>query len=378
MVEARLPAYGTGSLAEVMPSVAAALGVPGFVDTLGIEQYSGSLRRACVLLVDGMGWNAIRAHQDLAPTLAAMSGRAITTGFPATTATSVTTVGSGVPPGLHGVVGYQVAIPGTGRLMHSLRWDPDIDPLTWQPYEPVLARAAGAGLTTSHVGPAFHRGGGLTRASARGAQFRAAYSIGHLAVEAGLATASADRTLTYAYFADLDTTGHLAGWKSDAWRAQLAHVDLLVSQLREALPADAALVVIADHGMIDVPADGRIDADLVPGLREGVALLGGEGRARHVYAQPGAASDVLAAWTDILGPTAIVVSREQAVADGWFGPRVGDSVLARIGDVVTAAGPESAVIATETEPLESSLVGLHGGMEPDEQLVPLLVSVGAG
>jgi hypothetical protein len=323
-----------------------------------------------------MGWHAIRAHQDLAPTLAAMSGRAITTGFPATTATSVTTVGTGLPPGLHGIVGYQVAIPGAGRLMHSLRWDPDIDPLTWQPYEPVIARAAGAGLTVSHVGPGFHNGSGLTRASARGARFRPNFSLGDLAIEAAVATASAERTLTYAYFADLDTTGHLRGWKSDAWRAQLAHVDLLVSQLREALPADAALVVIADHGMIDVTAAGRVDADLVPGLREGVALLGGEGRARHVYAEPGAAADVLAAWTDILGPSAVVVGREQAVADGWFGPRVSDDVLPRIGDVVTAAGPESAVIATKTEPLESSLVGLHGGMEPDEQLVPLLVSVG--
>ncbi|WP_313885705.1 alkaline phosphatase family protein [Fodinicola feengrottensis] len=190
--------------------------------------------------------------------------------------------------------------------------------------------------------------------------------------------APTDRALTYAYFAELDTTGHMRGWQSEAWRAELAQVDLLVRTLRAALPPDAALVVIADHGMIDVPPAGRLDADEWPALWEGVALLGGEGRARHVYAQPGAEADVLAAWTDVLGPDTLVVSRDQAIADGWFGPKVDDRVRPRIGDVVTAPGAGVAVIATEAEPLESSLVGLHGGMVPDEQLVPLLVSSGAG
>ncbi|GAA1692457.1 alkaline phosphatase family protein [Fodinicola feengrottensis] len=375
----RLPAYGTGSLAEVMPSVAAVLGVPGYDDVLGIQALAGgSFKRACVLLIDGLGWNALRAHLDEAPTLNAMAGRSITTAFPATTATSVTTVGTGLPPGLHGVLGYQVAIPGTGRLMNSLRWDREVDPLTWQPYEPVLARAAGFGLAVAHVGPGFHNGSGLTRASARGGRFRPAYSLGDLAYGAADATASADRALTYAYFAELDTTGHMRGWQSEAWRAELAQVDLLVRTLRAALPPDAALVVIADHGMIDVPPAGRLDADEWPALWEGVALLGGEGRARHVYAQPGAEADVLAAWTDVLGPDTLVVSRDQAIADGWFGPKVDDRVRPRIGDVVTAPGAGVAVIATEAEPLESSLVGLHGGMVPDEQLVPLLVSSGAG
>ena len=71
-------------------------------------------------------------------------------------------------------------------------------------------------------------------------------------------------------------------------------------QLAAALPRGCVLHVTADHGMVDVPAADRIDADAVPELRHGVSLLGGEARARHVYAQPGAAADVLAAWTETL------------------------------------------------------------------------------
>ena len=100
----------------------------------------------------------------------------------------------------------------------------------------------------------------------------------------------------YVYYSDLDSTGHRRGWMSDAWSYQLAHVDRLVDQLASALPPDGALFVTADHGMVDVGPEGRVDADVEPALQDGVALLAGDARARYVYARPGAADGVLAAW----------------------------------------------------------------------------------
>jgi hypothetical protein len=67
-----------------------------------------------------------------------------------------------------------------------------------------------------------------------------------------------------------------------------------------------------------------------------------------------------------------VASRDEAIAAGWFGPLVDDRVRGRIGDVVAVAREDIAVVATRTEPGESSMVGLHGSMTPVEQLVPLL------
>ncbi|MGW2190441.1 alkaline phosphatase family protein, partial [Streptomyces sp. NPDC001719] len=105
------------------------------------------------------------------------------------------------------------------------------------------------------------------------------------------------------------------------------------------------------------------------------ALLGGEARARHVYAVPGAAADVLAVWREVLGEQMWVAGRDEAIEAGWFGPPgegVDDRVHGRIGDVVAAARDDIAIVATETEPNESAMVGLHGSMTPVEQLVPLL------
>ncbi|MBO0823887.1 MAG: alkaline phosphatase family protein, partial [Actinobacteria bacterium] len=156
-----------------------------------------------------------------------------------------------------------------------------------------------------------------------------------------------------------------------AWRFQLAYTDRLVEQLSAALPGGTALYVTADHGMVDVPAEDRVDADTVPALREGVELLAGEGRARHVYAVPGAQDDVLTAWRATLGDRAWVSSRDEAVSQGWFGP-VDGRTAARIGDVVAAMRGRSAVVASIAEPRESALVGMHGSLTPAEQRVPLL------
>jgi len=126
--------------------------------------------------------------------------------------------------------------------------------------------------------------------------------------------------------------------------------------------------------MIDIPFDeeSRIDFDEDWELSAGVAVLGGEARARHVYAVPGAAADVFTVWSEVLGEQMWVASRDEAIAAGWFGPLVDDRVRGRIGDVVAVAREDIAVVATRTEPGESSMVGLHGSMTPVEQLVPLL------
>jgi len=115
----------------------------------------------------------------------------------------------------------------------------------------------------------------------------------------------------------------------------------------------------------------RVDVDEMPALRAGVARLGGEARARHVYAEPGAAGDVLAAWRETLGGKAWVLSREEAVDAGWFGP-VDPAVLPRVGDVVAVPDGDLAIIASRAEPVPSRLVGMHGSLLPAEQLVPLL------
>ena len=168
----------------------------------------------------------------------------------------------------------------------------------------------------------------------------------------------------------------MRGVDSAAWRAQLQLIDRVVEQLVDGLPDDAALLVTADHGMLDVPADTRLDIDEHPELTDGVRLLAGEPRARYVHAEPGAAADVLDRWRGVLGERAWVASREEAVASGVFGP-VDDALAPRIGDVVALARGSWALTATVREPGPSRLAAYHGSLTATELAIPLLAARGA-
>jgi Type I phosphodiesterase / nucleotide pyrophosphatase len=364
-----LPHYGERSLPDLASSLLASLGVPAEPNPLSLPPAG----RACLLVVDGLGWELLRDHPAAAPFLSelAVHGGPLTAGFPATTVTSLSSLGTGRPPGQHGMLGYQVAIPGQLKLLNGLRWDSSVDPLAWQPGDTVYQRAAEAGVSAFRVAAPALEKTGLSAAVMRGNSYRPADSLGALAAEAAAALRAADRALVTVYHGQLDSTGHVFGCGSDAWRYHLGHVDKLAEQLASAIPAGTPLYVTADHGMVDVGPADRIDADTTPGLLDGVALLGGEPRARHVYAVPGAAADVRQAWQAIIGSRAWVLSREEAIAAGWFGP-VEPWLADRIGDVVAAPAGTWAVIASKAEELESSLIGMHGSLTSADQLVPLL------
>jgi len=132
-------------------------------------------------------------------------------------------------------------------------------------------------------------------------------------------------------------------------------------------------VVVADHGMVDAAlAERRLDLDEDPAYREGVVLLGGEARFRHVYCAAGAVDDVRATWRELLGDAALVVSRDEAISCGWFG-EVTAPVLPRLGDVVVAARDDWGLFSSVDFPYELRLVGLHGSLTPAEMRIPLLV-----
>ena len=363
-----LPAYGSGALSDVSPAVLTALGVPG--GSAGLDLPAS--RHVRLLLVDGLGWDLLRAHPGDAPFLASLSGRSITAGFPATTAASLASVGTGLPPAAHGIVGLSFEV-GDRVAMNALGWTGDTGDLRGQyvpeqvqPTRTAFERMVDDGVRVRVGVPAKHVGSGLTRAVLRGGDVRGILALGDLAASTS-EPPDGDRTFRYAYHGDLDMLGHVFGPGSEPWRMQLAQVDQLARSIAERLPPDGLLLVTADHGMIR--AGEPVDVET---LTDGVRLLAGEPRARHVYAQPGATADVLAGWRETLGDRAWVLSRDEAVAAGWFGPGLTDRTASRIGDVVAAARGDTVLVAPAAEPMLSALPGQHGSLTEAEVRIPLL------
>jgi hypothetical protein len=383
------PAYGHGSLADLLPSVLAVLSGSGAGDDrdrLGLAAViPPRVRRIAVLLVDGLGYHLLPRAAPVAPVLGqALAGdlgslRPLTTGFPSTTPTSLVTLGTGAEPGRHGLLGFNVWVPGSSRVLNHIEWGDDPSPAWWQPLTTRFAAAAAAGMTVRVVSRSEFAGSGLTVSAYRGGDYLSANGPDRLAERMLAELAGGDPpVLVYGYHPDLDFTGHRFGIESPQWRGAATVVDRLVARLVAGLPPDAALVVTADHGQIDVPADRRFDCDTDPRLGAGVRLVAGEPRVRYLHTVPGAEADVLAAWQEVLGPAAWVATRQEAVGQGWFGP-VPEEHLERVGDVVVVCRDRYIVLASATEPERvPRMVAFHGSWTAAEMVIPLLVVAGAG
>jgi len=372
-----IPRYGEASLSDVMPSVLAALEVGGD-NRLGLPH----AQRVVVMLVDGMGLVGLRAHRDAAPYLSSMACKELTAGFPSTTVTSLASLSTGVPAGEHAMTGYTTYVEEVDSAVNWLTWravgKPDdlrdrLVPEVVQPATTTWQRAADAGVSVSIVSSKDYDGTGLTRAVFRGGGYTGTATAGDgVAIAADMADRG-HRSLVYAYISELDFIGHVRGPGSDAWVAQLQLVDRHVESLASRLPAGTTLLVTADHGMVALDQDAAIDADADGSpLMTGVTTLAGEPRMRHVHARPGAEADVLATWRSVLGDRAWVISGDEAVRAGLFGPIVTPLARKRIGDVLAIAKGGFGVVRRRRESLASSLAGHHGALTDEDLLIPLL------
>lgn len=351
---------------RIMPAAAASVGAPGFIDQIGLP----AMPRVVVLLIDGLGEQQLREHADAAPFLAGRDAIAgMHCGVPSTTATSLTSLGTGLLPGAHGLVGYTSRVPSTGRRMNSLKWDEPVDPEEWQPHTPVLAKLSGTGISAGVVNDARFAESGLTLCSQRDVAFHGFGSPWERLDLVVDLVESADRAVVYAYESRLDHEGHAHGAGSREWLSILREIDAETLRLRQELPTDTLLLVTGDHGMINVPDGGRFDVDEHPRLLDGVSLIAGEARFRHLYTdEPDA---VASRWRTALGDRAEVRLRDDAL--DWFGP-IAPAVAPRIGDVLVAALGTFAVFSSREFAIEMSMKGFHGSITDEESAIPLLLA----
>ena len=157
-----VPAYQSTTLGELMPSIGAHLGVPGYAeDAFRLPEST----RYVVVLIDGLGWNLLRRAVVAAPFLGSLLGGAqpITSAVPSTTVTSLGSLGTGQPPGQHGLVGYTSRVPATGEILNGLTWESDLVPTVYQSKPTFFERASEAGVLVTSVAWPASRALGLPR-----------------------------------------------------------------------------------------------------------------------------------------------------------------------------------------------------------------------
>ncbi len=361
------PRYGGGSIADVVGSVCDGLAVPGAWDLLDL----GPGDRSVILLIDGLGHRQLADHADLAPFLTCQQRSVLTSVTPSTTPVALTSLGTGLPPGQHGLVGASFRLPETGRLLWPLSWKDDPPVAQVQPESTWWQRADRAGVAVTIVSPRAYRTGGLTRAALGGGAYQGADGPGERVADTAAAAGRGERALVYSYWEHLDRAAHMYGVDSPQYRAELVAADRHAEQVAAALPPGSRLLVTSDHGLVDCP--DVVDLEQLPPLWQDVQAVAGEPRFRHIYPAPGSAAAVAQRWRETLGDAASVVVRDEAIADGWFGEVAAD-VRDRIGDVIAVARDSARFALPNQDAAASSLIGQHGAMSAAEMEVPLIVA----
>ena len=379
------PAFGRRSIADVLTSAAASLGVEGFTNSLGLPPAS----RVCVVLADGLGRNLLKQKSAHTPFLRSVmqSGQGevpvwLDSTFPSTTAAALASFGTGLPPGQHGMVGYDVLDPDQDKVVNMLgNWDAKVDPAEWQPFPTVFERAAESVNVTTVSLPQFGNSP-MTQAALRGGNFVSAVTAHARTAAAADAMDTAGASLMYFYVNELDKAGHRYGCQSEQWEHQLEELDATVKRLHASLPAGTTVLLTADHGMHDVPEQQRIDFAADPSLVDGVRHTAGEPRMVHLYledpADAAGRERLLGAWRARFGDRIWAFTRDDAIAAGLFGtlrPAVGP----RIGDIMIAARDALALYDTRRgRPAAMEVVGQHGSLTKAEREVPLLCFTAEG
>ncbi|TSE16181.1 alkaline phosphatase family protein [Arthrobacter sp. KBS0703] len=379
------PAYGRRSVAEVLSSAAASLGVDGFENALGLPP----AKRICVVLADGLGRSLLKQKSAHTPFLRGIMQQGqgavpvwLDSAFPSTTAASLASLGTGLAPGQHGLVGYDVLDPAQDKVVNMLgNWDAGVDPLKWQPFPTVFERAAEHVDVATVSLPQFGSSP-MTLAALRGGRFISATTSHARTAAAAEAMAGADASLMYFYLNDLDKAGHRYGSQSPQWEHQFEELDATVKRLDATLPTGTTVLVTADHGMLDVAEAQRIDYSAEPALVAGVRHTAGEPRMVHLYLEDGADGNarqrLLDAWRGRFGDRIWAFTREEALAAGLFGP-VRPEVAGRVGDVMIAARDALALYDTRrVRATALEVVGQHGSLTKAEREVPLLCFKAAG
>jgi hypothetical protein len=376
-----LPAYGGGSLVNLVASVVEAGGGARLHPPLALlpPRELGAARNVVLVIVDGLGDNYLM-RQGAGGELARRRRGAITSVFPSTTASAITTSYTGRTPLEHGITGWFTYFGEAGYVAATLpfRTRGDMLPLTEKGFSaeraftarPIFPDLSIRAIVVSHAQIV---DSDYNVHHCAGAQRRAYDTLERFIGEVEAAVKSGpERKFVYAYWPEYDAVSHRYGSLSAEAARELERVDAAFSEiLRRLSGTDSIVVATADHGFIDVAPEQSLE---LPAVLASMLRFPLCGERRIVYCHVHDSEAFVQRARDWLGERAEVVASRKLVDEGWFGTGEPHSRLAeRVGDVALVMNGHFTV--KDWTPGESRHlhIGNHGGTTADEMMIPLIV-----
>jgi hypothetical protein len=373
-----LPDYAGGSLLNLMASIVESCGGTPMhlpLKNISLQQATNTV----LLIIDGLGDNYLQ-RRGTGGELARRRRAPITSVFPSTTASAITTSYTGAAPLEHGLTGWFTYFGEAGYVAAALpfRTRGDNIPLRSKGYSPERAFPAPALFESLPVRSIVVTHKDIVDSDynlhhCRGAKRMAYESLGELIALTEKAVKSGpERKFIYAYWPEYDALSHRYGSQSAEAFAEFERLDAAFAELRRRLSGtDSLLVATADHGFIDVAPEEALELP-----KQLAALLRFPlcGERRVAYCHVHDSRGFIQQANDFFGERAEIRPSGELVDEGWFGPGVAHPRLAeRIGDVTLLMRGKYTVKDWIPGDPRHLHIGNHGGASEDEMMIPLIM-----
>ncbi len=377
-----MPDYHGGSIVNLMASIAQALGAEDrlYPPLRALPPARLTSRNIVLLVIDGLGHDNLITHCRDGVLARHMKDR-ITSVFPTTTATAITTFLTGTAPQQHGVTGWFTYFRELESVLAVLPYQPRHgSPAPTVPARrlfdqvPVFDRLQARSHVVAPNRIVHSEFNTVHNGKARPHAFA---SLGQMFnTIAQIVRAPGERNYIYAYWPQLDRLAHEHGIASREAVAHLAEIDAAFGNfLAGTGGTSTTMIVTADHGFIDARPDQRIELDAHPQLARTLSLpLCGESRAAYCYVHASQRAQFVEYVATHLQEYADLKDSKDLIESGYFGLGPPHARLhERIGDYTLIMKDRSVIKDWLPGEPRYVHVGVHGGMSAQEMYVPLIV-----
>lgn len=381
------PDYEGGSVVNLMRSLGDACGAPAPLPYAPLRDkvsLRSTARNIVLLVIDGLGYHYLLRHGAGGCLHGRLRGR-LTSVFPSTTASAVTTFLTGLAPQQHALTGWHMyfseldaiaaVLPLKPRGAGTFDAPPGALPHKLFGHAPFVERIARRSV---FVSPQAIAGSEFNRYHSGRARILCYQSLAEMFGQMTSAIQeSKEPTYIYAYYPELDSLAHIHGVDSPQVAAQFAQLDGAFGAFLDAIAGSGTTVLAcADHGFIDSPPERQIDLAQHPDIAAMLARpLCGERRVAYCYLRPGQAARFEDTLGETLGHCVDALPSRTLLEQGWFGPGEADPRLAaRIGDYVLVMRDNWTLLDWMEGEKRYRQLGVHAGVSADEMFVPLVVA----
>jgi len=317
---------------------------------------------------------------------------ALTSITPSTTSAALTSLWTGRSPTEHGITGYEMWLKECGMVINTILHTPfsfisggagslkhtGFDPLEFMRWSTLGTHLAGHGIRTYALQHRSILGSGLSSILFQDTSVHAFTSAADMWINLRdlLEAKVGERMYTWVYWSEVDHFGHSYGPDDERTAAEFANFShametLFINQLKTKAKARTLLILTADHGQISTPLDAKYELRYHPELLKHLHITPtGENRLAYLHIRPGHTEDVKAYIERFWPGQFIFINSKLAIEAGLFGPGNPHTGLQdRLGDEIVIAR-DDAYLWSGTK--ENHLIGRHGGLHPEEMLVPFL------